>query len=90
MLGALGEIRLFAGASSIPRGWQLCDGSLLQIRANQALFVILGTTYGGDGIQTFALPDLRSRAPVGVGTAPERPSYTLGQRPGRSRCRPNP
>jgi microcystin-dependent protein len=82
VLGALGEIRLFAGASSIPRGWQVCDGTLLQIRANQALFAILSTRYGGDGIQTFALPDLRGRAPVGVGTAPERPSYELGQRAG--------
>jgi microcystin-dependent protein len=62
----LGEIRLFT-FDYAPRGWALCDGSLLQINQNQALFSLLGTAYGGDGIRTFALPDLRGRTPVHVG-----------------------
>jgi len=86
MLGMVGEIRAFAisseGTAFVPRGWRLCDGSLLDIRPNVVLYAILGATYGGDGIQTFALPDLRSRVPVGAGTAPGRPGYTLGQRTG--------
>ncbi|MEM8596949.1 MAG: tail fiber protein [Pseudomonadota bacterium] len=59
----VGEIRLFAGAR-VPERWALCDGALLDIGANQALFSLLGTTYGGDGRQTFALPDLRGRVPI--------------------------
>ena len=87
MEGTIGEIRLFAGpvdvpTNKIPRGWRLCDGSLLQIERNIAQYAVLGTTYGGDGIKTFALPDLRGRVPVGSGTAPGRPGYTLGQRAG--------
>lgn len=62
----LGEIRLFAG-NFAPVGWALCDGSLLPISQNAALFSLLGTTYGGDGKTTFALPDLRGRAPIGMG-----------------------
>ncbi|NVO13399.1 MAG: phage tail protein [Rhodoplanes sp.] len=54
-----------AGFGLVPRGWALCDGSLLAIQTNQALFALLGTTYGGDGIRTFALPDLRGRAVLG-------------------------
>ena len=57
-----------------PRGWALCNGQLLPINQNQALFSLLGTTYGGDGRVTFALPDLRGRVPIGVGA-----SHTLGQ-----------
>ena len=68
----LGEIKLFS-APIVPRGWHLCDGSLLSIQQNTALFSLLGTTYGGNGMTTFALPDLRSRVAVGAGT-----TYPLG------------
>ncbi len=60
----LGEIKMFAGTYA-PRGWAFCDGQLLSISQNTALFSILGTTYGGDGRTTFALPDLRGRVPMG-------------------------
>ncbi|MBD2843601.1 phage tail protein [Paenibacillus sp. IB182496] len=63
----LGEIRLFS-FSITPKGWHFCDGSILPISQNQELFSILGTTYGGNGTSTFALPDLRGRAPVGFNT----------------------
>jgi microcystin-dependent protein len=63
----LGEIRLFAG-SFAPKGWALCQGQLLPINQNQALFSLLGTTYGGDGRTTFALPDYRGRAAVSAST----------------------
>ena len=59
----LGEIRMFAGAIA-PSGWALCDGRLLSIADNQGLFTLIGTTYGGDGLNTFAVPDLRGRLPV--------------------------
>lgn len=59
----VGEIRLFAG-NFAPVGWALCDGSLLPIAENDTLFILIGTTYGGDGQETFALPDLRGRVPV--------------------------
>lgn len=62
----IGEITLFAG-NFAPRGWAFCDGQLLSINSNQALFSILGTTYGGDGRTTFALPDLRGRVPIHAG-----------------------
>jgi len=62
----LGEIRLFAGFWE-PKGWHFCDGSLLSIAQNAALFSLLGTTYGGDGEATFALPDLRGRVPMHAG-----------------------
>ncbi|WP_217177053.1 phage tail protein [Streptomyces sp. AC495_CC817] len=63
----LGEIRRVAFPFA-PRGWALCDGHILSISQNQALFALLGTTYGGDGRTTFALPDLRGRTPIGVGS----------------------
>lgn len=64
----LGEIRPFAGFKNrIPEGWQLCDGSLLSIQNNQALFSLLGTSFGGDGTTTFGVPDLRGRLPIGSG-----------------------
>ncbi len=63
----LGQININAFAFP-PRGWALCNGQLMAINQNQALFSLLGTFYGGNGIQTFALPDLRSRAPVHFGT----------------------
>ncbi|MDO3410553.1 tail fiber protein [Saccharibacillus sp. CPCC 101409] len=59
----MGEIRIFAGKFA-PRGWALCQGQLLAIRDNTALFALLGTAYGGDGVQTFGLPDLRGRVPI--------------------------
>jgi microcystin-dependent protein len=59
----MGEIRLFSFAAA-PRGWMLCNGQILSIAQNQALFSILGTTYGGNGVTTFALPNLQARAPV--------------------------
>ena len=59
----LGEIRIFA-FDFAPRGWALCQGQTLPINQNQALFALLGTTYGGDGVQSFKLPDLRDRAPM--------------------------
>jgi microcystin-dependent protein len=63
----LGEIKMFAG-NFAPRGWALCDGQLLAISSNQALFSILGTTYGGNGTTNFALPNLQGRVPMHVGT----------------------
>ena len=77
----LAEIRMFAG-NFAPRGWALCEGQLLPINANQALFSLLGTTYGGDGRTTFALPDLRGRAPIAAGNGPGLPSYPQGRKGG--------
>lgn len=74
----LGIIKIFAG-NFAPRGWALCDGSLLSISQNTALFSILGTTYGGNGTTTFALPDLRGRAPIGMGQGLGLQSYQLGE-----------
>jgi microcystin-dependent protein len=74
----LGTISMFAG-NFAPRGWALCNGQLLSISTNQALFSILGTTYGGDGIRTFGLPDLRGRAPIHQGQGPGLTSRTLGE-----------
>jgi microcystin-dependent protein len=62
----LGEIRLFAG-NRIPRGWAICNGALMSVQGREALFSLLGTTYGGNGVNDFALPDLRSRVPLHVG-----------------------
>jgi microcystin-dependent protein len=62
----VGEIRIFAG-NFAPAGWMFCDGSLLAISDNQTLFQLIGTTYGGDGQTTFALPDLRGRVPMHMG-----------------------
>lgn len=74
--GFIGEVRLFAG-NFAPKNWAFCEGQLLPIQTNYALFALLGTTYGGDGITTFALPDLRSRVPMGSSEA-----YPLGAKPG--------
>lgn len=65
----LGIIKLFAGDYA-PEGWMLCDGRILQVAQNQALFAIIGNRYGGDGRTNFALPDLRGRVTVGMGTGP--------------------
>jgi microcystin-dependent protein len=62
-----------------PSGWALCAGQLMAINQNQALFSLLGTTYGGDGISTFGLPDLRGRIPLGAGQGTGLSSYNLGQ-----------
>ena len=72
----LGEIRIMS-FNFAPRGWTMCNGSLLPINQNQALFALLGTTYGGNGQTTFALPDLRGRVAPGFGTGPTDP--VLGQ-----------
>ena len=77
----IGQITLFAG-NFAPRGWMFCQGQLLSIATNTALFSILGTTYGGNGQTTFALPDLRGRAPVQQGQGPGLPSVVLGEAAG--------
>ncbi len=77
----IGEISMFGG-NFAPRGWAFCDGQLLAISSNTALFSLLGTTYGGDGRTTFALPDLRGRAPIHVGHGPGLSTVTLGQKLG--------
>src|SRR6267142_5101650 len=69
----IGEIRMFGG-NFAPVGWAFCNGALIPISENDALFNLIGTTYGGDGQSTFALPDLQSRVPVHVG-----PGFALGQ-----------
>ena len=76
----LAEIRIF-GFNFAPRGWALCDGQILPINQNQSLYSLLGTTYGGDGRTTFALPDLRGRVPIHVGASDGR-NYQLGQKAG--------
>jgi microcystin-dependent protein len=80
----LGQITIFAG-NFAPRGWAFCNGQILPINQHTALFSLLGTTYGGDGRTTFALPDLRGRIPINSGgdsTGPGLPNYRLGQRGG--------
>ena len=77
----LGQIQTF-GFNFPPRGWAKCDGQLLPIGNNQALFALLGTTYGGDGRTTFALPDLRGRFPMHVGNGPGLSSRSMGRRSG--------
>jgi microcystin-dependent protein len=77
----LGQIILGA-YQFVPEGWALCDGSLLQVNQNQALFSLLGNTFGGDGQTTFALPDLRGRFPVGIGAGPGLTTIGLGQAAG--------
>ena len=77
----LGQIMMFAG-NFAPRGFALCNGQLLSISQNAALFALLGTAYGGNGVQTFGLPDLQSRLPIHVGTGPGLSSYVLGQNGG--------
>lgn len=79
--GFIGEIRMFGG-NFAPRNWALCDGQLLSISSNTALFSILGTTYGGDGRTTFGLPDLRGRTPVHAGTGPGLSPKSLGEKGG--------
>src|SRR5688572_13508567 len=78
MEGYLAQVIMFAG-NFAPRGWAFCQGQILSIAQNTALFALLGTTYGGNGQTTFALPDLRGRVPVGTGQGPGLPSVTLGE-----------
>jgi microcystin-dependent protein len=77
----IGEIRTF-GFNFAPRGWAMCNGQLLPINQNQALFALLGTTYGGNGQTTFALPDLQGRVGIHVGQGPGLSPYVLGQEAG--------
>jgi microcystin-dependent protein len=77
----VGEIRMFGG-SFAPAGWAFCDGTPLPISENEVLFQLIGTTYGGDGQSTFALPDLRGRVPVHMGTGPDGTTYQLGEASG--------
>lgn len=77
----VGEIRMF-GFGRTPQGWQTCDGSLLPISQFDVLFVLIGTTYGGDGQTTFAVPDLRGRTPLHQGQGPGLSNYIIGQSAG--------
>ncbi|MEO9528855.1 tail fiber protein [Roseibium sp.] len=80
----VGEIRMFAG-NFAPRAWAFCDGQLLAVSQNDALFSLLGTIYGGDGRTTFGLPDLRGRIPLHAGTGPGLSPRRLGSRAGSER-----
>lgn len=78
----LGEIRVFAG-NFAPSGWAFCDGSLLPISENDALYALIGTTYGGDGVSTFRLPDVRGRSPLHQGKGPRVTSnHVIGEQGG--------
>lgn len=77
----VGEIRLFAGNFE-PSGWMFCDGRPLPISENEVLFQLIGTTYGGDGQETFNLPDLRSRVPIHMGTGTSGTTYQIGEAAG--------
>jgi Microcystin-dependent protein len=78
MEGTISEIRMFAG-NFAPQAWAFCQGQLMSIAQNTALFALVGTTFGGDGQTTFGLPDLRSRVPVHTGQGPGLSNYQLGQ-----------
>ena len=77
----VGEIRMFGG-NFAPAGWRFCDGSLLPISENEVLFQLIGTTYGGDGQETFQLPDLRGRLPLHMGTGSSGTAYQIGESAG--------
>jgi len=77
----VGEIRMFAG-NFAPQGWAYCDGQLLAVSQNDALFSLFGTIYGGDGRTTFGLPDLRGRIPIHAGSGPGLTPRTLGSKSG--------
>jgi microcystin-dependent protein len=78
----VGEIRMFGG-NFAPAGWAFCDGALIPISENETLFNLIGTTYGGDGQQTFALPDLQGRIPIHAGQGPNiTQNYQLGEKAG--------
>jgi microcystin-dependent protein len=78
----VGQICLFA-FNFAPVGWQLCNGALLPVSEYETLFTLLGTTYGGDGVNTFAVPDLRGRLPIGMGTSTQGNNYQIGQSGGQ-------
>lgn len=78
----LGEIRIFS-FNFAPRGWAFCNGQIMSIAQNTALFSLLGTTYGGDGRTTFALPNLQSRVPLHFGHGAGLSSYSLGEQGGQ-------
>jgi microcystin-dependent protein len=78
----VGEIRMFGG-SFAPAGWAFCNGALMPISENEVLFNLIGTTYGGDGQETFALPDLQGRVPIHAGQGPNiSQNYQLGEKAG--------
>src|SRR5678815_3629165 len=77
----VGEIRMFAG-NFAPNGWMFCEGQTLPIAENEVLFQLIGTTYGGDGQETFNLPNLASRVPIHMGTSPSGTTYQLGEMAG--------
>lgn len=77
----IGEIRMFAG-NFAPNGWAKCEGQTISIAQNTALFSLLGTTYGGNGVTTFNLPDLRGRVPMHTGQGPGLSARTLGEQGG--------
>jgi microcystin-dependent protein len=77
----IGEIMIFAG-NFAPNGWAFCHGQILPIAQFTALFSLLGTTYGGNGVNTFALPDLRGRVPIQFGQGPGLPNFSLGEQAG--------
>jgi microcystin-dependent protein len=81
MEGYIAQIIMFGG-NFAPLGWAFCQGQMINIASNTALFSLLGTTYGGNGQTTFALPDLRSRVPVGTGQGPGLAPISLGQQGG--------
>lgn len=77
----VGEIRMFAG-NFAPNGWMFCEGQTLAISENDVLFTLIGTTYGGDGQETFNLPNLASRVPIHMGTGPDGTTYQIGESAG--------
>jgi microcystin-dependent protein len=74
----VGEIRMFGG-NFAPNGWMFCEGQALPISENEVLFQLIGTTFGGDGRETFNLPNLASRIPIHMGTGPDGITYQLGE-----------
>ena len=85
----IGQINMFAG-NFAPRGWALCDGQLLAISQNSALFSLLGTNYGGDGRTTFGLPDLRGRLPIHAGAGPGLTNRNIGVKAGQETVQVSP
>src|SRR5438552_9926027 len=77
----VGEIRMFGG-NFAPAGWAFCQGQIIPISQNDTLFNLIGTTYGGDGQETFGLPDLQGRVPVHNGTGPGLSTYVIGEKSG--------
>lgn len=78
MEGTIAQVLMFAG-NFAPKYWALCQGQIISIASNTALFSLLGTMYGGDGRTTFGLPDFQGRIPIGAGQGPGLPSYSIGE-----------